>query len=151
MCKDGTIPFEFSRDIVMLAILDDGTGRVVNDDLRFTVTILDPCLYDIVSFQETLSTINYAVSSSSFVYSPAGVPVYQQTYSLCPMTCELTMEGGAPIAQSLADGLGLTLELTPQPVFSMVTTDKSWSGFTARFSVACISLNSDVDPDTPGL
>ena len=60
------------------------------------------------------------------------------------------MESGDQISQSLKDGLNLSLVMTPQPVFSMMTTDKFWSGFTARFSVVCVSLNSDTDPETPG-
>ena len=33
----------------------------------------------------------------------------------------------------------------------MGTADKSWSGFSTRLSIACVSLNSDEDPDEPGL
>lgn len=149
MCKDGTVPFEFAEDIVVIAILDDGTNRVASADLRFSVTILDPCVVDTIAFKETLSTIDYAIGTVARPYS--GYPVYEHTYALCPVECELTMEGGSPVGAAMVTGLGLSLDETPQPVFSMSTADKYWSGFSARLSVRCSSLNSDADPSTPGL
>jgi hypothetical protein len=77
MCKDGTVPFEFSKDIVIIAILDDGTNRVVSSELQFTVTLLDPCVFDVILFDETLSTIDYAISTSNYPYSPVGLPHYK--------------------------------------------------------------------------
>ena len=48
----------------------------------------------------------------------------------------------------MGDGLNLSLIVDPQPVFSVATADKTWSGFTARLSISCVSLNSDEDPGT---
>ena len=149
MCKDGTVPYEFSRDLVVIVILDDGTNRVVSSDLQFTVTLLDPCVFDTIVYDETMRSIDYAISTAGIPYE--GGLEYSHTYSLCPVECTLAMEDGSPIAKTLGDGLNLSLVVDPQPVFSMATADKTWSGFTARLSISCVSLNSDEDPDTPGL
>lgn len=69
-CKDGSVPYEFSRDITIIAVLEDGTGQVASNDLNFRVTILDACLYDTISFDTNLSEINYAISTSNTPYTP---------------------------------------------------------------------------------
>ena len=105
MCKDGTIPFELSRDIVVIVILDDGTNRVQSSDLQFTVTLIDPCLFDTIVFDETLSTIDYEIGTAGLVFE--GFPIYSHTYALCPVECTLAMEEGGAIAPSLGEGLNL--------------------------------------------
>lgn len=112
-CKDGSVPYQFSRDIAIIAVLEDGTGQVASDALNFSVTILDACLYDTISFDQTLSKIDYAVSTSNTPYTPQGAPIFSHTFPLCPVSCYLSSEGGAPIPADVVAGLGLSLTETP--------------------------------------
>ena len=149
-CKDGSIPYEFSRDIAIIAVLEDGTGQVASTALNFRVTILDACLYDTITFDQTINVIDYAVSTSGQPFTPQGAPIYSHTYPLCPVSCYLSAEGGASISQAVVDGLGLSLVETPQPELTIQTSDKYWVGYSGRFDIACRSTNSDTDVTTPG-
>ena len=63
----------------------DGSGTVQSDVMSFPVDFVDACLFDTVSWDATIGTINYAVSTSGIPYSPDDAPVYTQTYSVCPV------------------------------------------------------------------
>ena len=113
-------------------MLEDGTGSVASDVLGFQVKILDACLYDTITFDKTLSTIDYTVSTSGTPFS-SKAPVFSHTYPLCPVTCYLTMEGGSAISSTVAKGLGLSFTVTDQPKITIATSDKYWVGYSGRF------------------
>lgn len=62
----------------------------------------------------------------------------------------MSAEGGASIPADVLSGLGLSLLETPQPEFTIQTSDKYWVGYTGRFDIVCVSSNSDTDVVTPG-
>ena len=84
-CKDASIPYEFSRVITIIAVLEDGTNQVASNLLNFEVTILDACLYDTIQFETNLFNINYTVSTSGTPFSPQAAPVFSHTFPLCPV------------------------------------------------------------------
>lgn len=148
-CK-GVEPFTINRDIIVFIILDDGTNQVV-ESLEFRVSLFDPCLFDTIGFTDNLGLITYAVSPSGTPYSPEGVPTFAHTYSLCPTRCYLTMPGGDPVSDPLALSLGLELIANPQPVLTIATSNMQMVGLTVDLEIACYSMHSDTDPNTPGL
>lgn len=75
----------------------DGTNLVKSTDLEFTVTILDACLFDTISFDSNIGEIVYAISTSGTPFSPADAPRYSHTFEKCPVTCGITDADGSPV------------------------------------------------------
>jgi hypothetical protein len=149
-CTNGTVPYEKFRDIVVRVILEDGSNSIFSDALSFGVVIENACKYDTISFTSSLSSIEYAINSEGAPFTPNGLPAFTQIYPLCPTSCVLTRDGGAPISGDIISGTGLSFAQNPQPVITVATNDLSWVGANIGLQVTCVSLESDADPTTPG-
>lgn len=138
------------HDIVIVATLMDGTNLVKSTDLEFTVTILDACIFDTISFNSNIGEITYAISTSGTPFSPADAPRYSHTFEKCPVTCGITDADGSPVQPFIQNALGLQLAVNPQPSITIATSDKLYVGLEADLAVFCTSTMSDSNPTQPG-
>jgi len=129
-------PYPIQMNLVVRAYLNDinlGTPQQQWADIPFTGIITDPCANNAISFSNTISTLDYWLSTPAveFPYQPTLVA----TNPICEVVCRLvTMPGEADYPTSVV------MDFSPTSLATVIrATNKSFSGLDITLAIQCVA------------